>query len=296
MKLYNTVAFSFGPMKEAALYFDFIIPFNSYADYLSKAADLPPILPPEEIAPKMIPDNLRAKPNFAEMFLCVDIAFGLLLQKKLIENFGLPARIEGIGKGEYAKIELTAGKLFYEFMKEFSLENAPIVFPNISIPNSDSESDDIAVTISSLHLIDVSKTTWEQIAEFRQDKEAKKKLRHLRLFAFENYAGKSRAYIEDDLYSKISEYNEQVRRWGFETKYSVITTLLNSKTLASAFGGSLISTLFDSPITAVASAAFGLAVEIGKISFEISHKRFELRNVLKDNPVSYINDAKTKLE
>ena len=94
---------------------------------------------------------------------------------------------------------------------------------------------------------------------------------------------------------KISDYDEAVRKWGFETKYAAFTMLLSSKTLAGALTGSLISTLFGAPVPALASAAVGMGLEIGRIVLEVSKQRFALRSLMAESPVCYISQARSKL-
>jgi hypothetical protein len=165
--------------------------------------------------------------------------------------------------------------------------------PTISI--DDPSGEEVAVTLATLDLVDTTCASWEQITEFRRDPVSRTKLRRLRVFAADSYAGKSRAYVEDDLLRRLDDYDETVRRWGFETRHAVLTTLLNSKSLLAVAGVSLLSVLFGAPTLAGAGALAGAAVEIGRVSVEVSRRRFALRSALRDNPVSYIADAKERL-
>ena len=72
--------------------------------------------------------------------------------------------------------------------------------------------------------------------------------------------------------------------------------LLNSKMLAGALGGSLVSTLFGAPAVAVATAVGGVSLEIGRIALEVGRQQFALRKLMTENPVSYISHARSILE
>jgi hypothetical protein len=181
--------------------------------------------------------------------------------------------------------------LFYQFLNDFHLKSLPVVCAGATMTNDDRDGADIAITITSLELVDAARCSWEQILEFRRDTEARDKLRRLRLFACDNYSGKTKDYIGDDILKRIADYQETVRRWGFETKYSALSMLLTSKLLAGSLTGSLVSVLFDAPVAAIASAAGGAGLEIGRIALELSKRKFALRTMLADNPVSYISYA-----
>ena len=86
-----------------------------------------------------------------------------------------------------------------------------------------------------------------------------------------------------------------MRKWGFDTKYAAFTMLLNSKTLAGALTGSLVSTLLGAPLTALGSAFVGVSLEIGHIVLEVKKQRFVLRSLMAENPVCYISEARSKL-
>lgn len=293
---YRNTAISFGCTKEAALYFDYVFPVLLNLEMIWNSEGLEEI--PESFTDGLFPDEIRNDNNFSDKLCTVNNKILCLVLKIGFEELGLPSTIkswiEGIEK-DYHLIEESAAYAYNEFLEEFGITDAPLIVGGSTIEDSSDLNTDVAVAIGTLRLIDSSQASWQQVAEFRNDPEARGKLRNLRLFAAENYAGKSKAYIEDDLLRRIDDYEEQVRRWGFETKQSVLTMMLTSKFLAGALGGSLISTLFGAPTTAVASAVGGALIEIGRVSLEVSRRRFLLRNALRDNPISYIVDAKTKL-
>ena len=155
---------------------------------------------------------------------------------------------------------------------------------------------DLTALLSGIFLIDIEKVTWEHLLEFRRDRQAKSKLRNLRLFMQENYKDKPRSFIEDDLHKRIEEYDEVSREWGFETRAAVINMILTSKTLAGAFTGSFVSALIGAPVTAALTATGGLSLEIGRSLLELKRRNHALQVSLASNPLSYIAYAKSELK
>ena len=147
------------------------------------------------------------------------------------------------------------------------------------------------VRLSQLSLIDPSKTKWEHIFEFRKDVDSVKKLQKLKLFFYENYSGKDKSYIQDDLLNRLEKYQDTVKDWGFETITSTLTLLSTS---VSTFGSSLIMALTGQPIERVLTT--GICVGIANISLHIAKEKHNLAKIRRDNPLAYIIEAKNKLE
>src|SRR5439155_18622697 len=114
---------------------------------------------------------------------------------------------------------------------------------------------------SGLPLVDTSRATWDQVMELRADPEARRQLRRLRLFFLENYTGKPKAFIEDDLLRRIDDYESTRRKHGFEAVLSSMSVLLEANSLQAAAVAGLTSALFGGPLAGI---SVGAAVELGK--------------------------------
>ncbi|HEY2390188.1 MAG TPA: hypothetical protein VGK22_03365 [Candidatus Angelobacter sp.] len=181
-------------------------------------------------------------------------------------------------------------------LKKFPISDLPAVVPPSLVSFIPPEnSADIVVTLASLKLVDTNQTSLQQIYEFRRDEDAAQKLRRIRLFAYDNYRDKPRTFIEDDLLARISDYEHTVKKWGFETKASMLTTLLDSKLIAGGIVGSFLSSYLDSPLLTAAATLGTTGITIGKIAVELGRQRFAHKEMLADNPVSYIAYANEKL-
>jgi hypothetical protein len=100
-----------------------------------------------------------------------------------------------------------------------------VIYPDaVVIEDKKRKEEDVTLVISSLKLIDVNKCEWDQLFEFRKDPGAMDKLRRLRLFAYENFTGKSRDFIEDKLLVSLRDYEIAVKEWGFTTSSAAINT------------------------------------------------------------------------
>ncbi|PYT97872.1 MAG: hypothetical protein DMG38_18105 [Acidobacteria bacterium] len=117
----------------------------------------------------------------------------------------------------------------------------------------------------------------------------------LRLFALENYSGQPKSFIEDDLSVRLSDFQEAVRKWGFETKYAAFTTILSSKILARALTGTLVSALLDAPLAAAASALVGVSSFRGR-SYHNGSEKTAIRTSQFDGRKSRLLHLGSKVE
>ena len=173
-------------------------------------------------------------------------------------------------------------------------ESAPILSTK-SASKLDSQEPSPLFAISNIKIIDTSKVSWRKIFEFRKDDESASKLRRFRLFVAENYKGKSKSFIEDDLHNRIEAYEDTIKKWNFETYNGAAHSILTSKLLAGAGTASMISTLVGAPLPAILSAVGGISVELGKLTLSLSKRKHDLRHQLKQNPIAYLVKASSDL-
>jgi hypothetical protein len=191
---------------------------------------------------------------------------------------------------------------FEIFSKKFDLIGIPIDAPNllhITLTKSEPEP---ALSLTGINLVDVSSVSLDELFAFREDKESLRKMRRFRLFAYENYSGKERAFIEDDIQNRWSLYQEAVRKWGFENKEKSVSFLLESKPMLAAMVGgisSLITAFAGSEGAALAmlgAAGVTTLFEAGKLRLMLSKQHHALRQIGIEHPISYISDVQEALK
>lgn len=291
---YSKTAIAVGSAKEALLYFDKIIPVNLVLDFIGPMSRGERLIFPEYFH-EVIPQNLRDNLQFLHGLADVNPAMHNFMRKYIQTKFHLKPEIVGLSYEEYDSVERIAAEMFFSFVDNFGLKALPLDCGGDFSADEEPDQTESVISLATLDLVDASSCSWEQINEFRRDEEAQDKLRRLRLFAYENYSGKSKDYIEDDILKRIADYDEAVKQWGFETTQGAVNMLLNSKIVGGALTGSLVSTLVGAPTLAVATAVSGSILEIGRIALEVTKQRFALHKLIRENPVSYISYARSKL-
>ncbi|SRR5216684_1878237 len=293
---YNTTALSVISLHDALLYFDYVIPVTGTLEVGWAIA--------------MERRNDPNKYSHEEMLEIIkNLVFGVLpdhlrndtFTSKLNEFYGFTTALfnkqaEEFLAGRPLHFEPDALAPYQQFVDDYRLYE----YPMCTLPQFASEleprADDLSLTIASLQLINTAATPLKQLLEFRRDPEAKLKLRRFRLFAYENYVGKSPTFVEDDIQSRLAEYNTVVKKWGFETTAATFTALVDSDLIKGGIAGSFLSSYLHQPTLAAASALLATGVTIGKIAIEVGKRRFALRELASGSPVSYVSYAKEKLE
>lgn len=297
---------AFGAVKTAALYFDTVVPLPGLG--LSELSPLPDGSLETAMMRAGSPEAREA--HEAEESLFPVEKFGTPgdrrpayheLQRAGNEFHMAVARAVAVRRLADAGLEheLPGGALtvdgalrrLLEICSGVGLSGCPIVTPGSwSSSESSGAPIDGMIAISSLQLVDAPRVGWDEIMAVRSDPDAWTRLRRLRAFAQANYAGKPRAFVEDDLLSRIDDYERTVREWKFETILSSLSVMLSGQAMASATATGLATALFGAPgLGAIASAA---AVEVGHVLVAAGRARLDHRRLRESHPVAYLVEAR----
>lgn len=185
----------------------------------------------------------------------------------------------------------TVRAAFCEFAQKLGVDSFSVLLPSDDGGSSFSQAYS-SLAATNVPLVDTSTTTWDQIMEFRRDPDSQMQLRRLRLFFTENYLGRSRAFIEDDLLRRIDDYERARKKHGFEAVLSSLSVLLDANTLQAAAVAGLTSALFGGMAI---GATTGAAVELGKVLIELGKKQADIRNLAEGHELGYVIRAREKL-
>jgi hypothetical protein len=299
---YATTAIAIGDLRNASLYFDQVLPIMVHLE-LIQARDVigRSDSTMEEIwadikRSGILPERLLTRDGFVLAWAEVEAAMFDHFRKYHIQKYHLAPHIDDMTQEEYASIEDVAVSTYFGLLSDYGLDDYPLACGGTaSMLETDNAAPSPVLTLANLGVIDASNASWEQIAEFRRDAEARRRLRRFRLFAYDTYIGKSAAYIEDDLLTKLADYEETTKQWGFETVQGAMKTVLSSRLSATAAGGAIMSALFGHSPEALVVAATAGVLQLGHVSLELTQRRFALQKLTRDNPVSYIAYSRKKL-
>jgi hypothetical protein len=320
MSRYFKSVISTSNTKQAAIYFPYVVPLST-----SHEASAPGVRRDGEQDCVNVDDTeFLLPPEFKDNRKFIGLLWSLNLSiaaNSIYEDSLVDARVKPIWdrleKNAPLRCRLIGDELvnalqrfFLDYKLDGELVDAPLFSTDQALPD---ESSDVSLVLAEGKLIDLDKTNWDHVLEFRQDKEAQEKLRRFRLFAFENYADKDRAFIEDDVAKRLDDHHAVLKSWGFETRAGLLTSTLNSKSAQAALGGSLLAAAAGFPASAGAlsgvatiaaggiaalggAAAIGGAIlEVGNISLQLLKRNASRQDAIRNNPISFFDYAREKL-
>jgi len=181
-------------------------------------------------------------------------------------------------------------QVFHKYAQSLGYDDFSVVLPaNKELSGSQS---DPSITLSRLNLIDATQADWRQIIEVRKDVQSHRKLARLRLFIHNNYSGCSFSYIEDDLSRRLEEYEQVSKKFGLKTMLASLSMLLDAKALQTSAGAGLIAGLFGGPLVGLSTTA---AIEIGKIAINVAEKHHELKDWKAGHDLAYVFETQKRL-
>ncbi len=314
MTAMDRVAFTFGDTKQAALYFDHVIPLFLMIEIISEhgievfrnasgSSEIPwgeYVLLRDRFL-RFAPSSLLSSKS-TELWAELNVT----ILSSLSSLAAVSPELRDTPLGQLSRMAPAAPEVLRRlntlsrdmgvFARHLGIRKPMFAGDGVLFTQTNEGACDVLVKISGLNLVDTDSATLEQIEDFRKDKGAQRKLRRLRLFALENYEGRSASFIEDDLLQRIDEYEAEARRWSFKLKAAAAGMVFKSKFLAGGAGCSLVSALLGEPILSVVSVAVSAIAEFGNVAVELSRMKFAANEALGDNPVSYIVDAHKSLE
>jgi hypothetical protein len=148
--------------------------------------------------------------------------------------------------------------------------------------------------LSNLGVVDEQRTTWEQIREFRRDKQATAKYRALVHWLDDTMIGKPISFIEDEINRRIDDYQWSIKKYGMETVVGTLAAIADSKSLFGAAATYVtLATLGNDLVAAVA----GVGILVAKASTHVARAALNLEDIkrTKNPEVAYVHQALKQL-
>ena len=253
----------------------------------------------------LYPPHLRQNPLFKHV---VNIFDGLLFAymiRSIHGEEGFRDYLESLAKvvnqplgqnPDLLRPTIEALRRFYGVMvRDFQLSNIPVDCSSFILGSGNVTAPVNTLHIPHVRVIDTNKISLKQILALREDETIMRQMRRFRLFAYEQYKGRDKAFIEDDIQKRLDDYSEAVKSSGFETTVKTLSFLFDSKLLFGACATSAVSLLLSNPQLAIGAFTAGAVVELGKLSLVFAKEKHALAEICRENPISYLADAKHQL-
>lgn len=213
------------------------------------------------------------------------------LRKSILDRLGLSDRLDDTKK------RMAIDLISREVAKSFSMKHGMPMIPIYQFAQDrareyhEGDNQVVIACLGNLEIVDEDELTWEQVIEFRADKNSREKYRHFLHWIDKKMVGKSRAFIEDEISIRLEDYERAIKKHGIKTVIGTIEETLDGKYLlgASGIAGSL--TLAGHPTLGVLAA--GLLIG-GKIGVKLMQTKLDFDDVERgpNSEISWVYEAK----
>jgi len=166
---------------------------------------------------------------------------------------------------------------------------------NSDYPNSTVGNNGLVVALTNLNIVEEDSLSWEQVREFRKDKENRKLYRNLLHWMDKDLLGKSQSFIEDELSIKLEKYESALKKHEIKTVLGVISETLDGKYLLGTAGVALTSSILGNPTLGLLVAG---GLTIGKVAVKAAEMFIDLDDAEKgpDSEIAWIYEIKHELK
>ena len=173
------------------------------------------------------------------------------------------------------------GLVLREVARSFSTEHGIPMVPiyDLSVDRKtgycEGERQVVVAMLSNLQIVNEQHLTWEQVIDFRKDKESRQKYKRFLHWLDKDMVGRSEAFMQDEISQKLEDYELSLKKHGIKTVLGMIEELLDGKYIAgaSAVAGSL--TLTGHPTLGILS---GAGLIIGNVSVKLGQTLLDVHD------------------
>ncbi len=278
-----------GSTKQAALFFDHVIPIDGVeglsglglAPRLSGNADIEGA---QRIILELLPPDFGTQDQLAKFASAA--AIGVMNIQVGIGFFNCDEATQK-GKEFFADLDAPSGWNTYPSPLPITI---PAEYASSEVDQSNQPDSRAVLSLSDILIPDVKNISWDAILEFRKDSEARHRLRRLRTFAEQEYAGKSKAYVEDDLSVRLADYEQAMKKWGIKGVLGVLSTCFTLEATLQAGAAHIIAVMSGVP----SEQAFGasLLLPVGRAVIEATTASITRNDAIRNHPLAYVSEVK----
>ncbi len=148
-------------------------------------------------------------------------------------------------------------------------------------------------TLNNIPIMSAANVSWDQIIDFRNDPDASRKYRDLRLWLRTGLGADSVQHATDIIGQKIENYRWAIKKHGFQTSLGALNQLFDWKESGLALAAGGVGGVFGGPVGA--GIASGLVI-VAKIGAFLCERKLASSEILRgpDRAVAILYDAQER--
>lgn len=151
--------------------------------------------------------------------------------------------------------------------------------------------DVVVSSLADLQIVNEESLEWEQVLQFREDEEARKKYGRLIHWLDKELVGRDQAFIEEEIAQKLDDYEWAIRKHGFEWSLGCLSAIVD---LPSVIGGGVsFAALFAAGHPGIGALVAGLTVG-SRLAVNIVKEQLAIADAGRSE-IAYVYELKRKL-
>lgn len=211
-----------------------------------------------------------------------EIAFELPVVTQLMASEALKVIKKSIREGKsYERIAPAVLRVMVSSHAKFGIPVLPLYPTDIEFEN-DYPTGNAIVYQAILNNIPIvsPELEWKQVLDFRQDKDARRKYRSMRVWLSDALASKSLEEATDLIGTKLEDYQWALKKHGLQSAVGTITQVLDSKQLAAIAAAGGVTALMGAPIWGLLAAG---SLVVAKTAIRLAERRIEHEDFKREN-------------
>jgi len=188
---------------------------------------------------------------------------------------------------------LPARMLADAFIRERNL-NATPVYAQAQMRDAEYKAGNYEVIVGILRDVavpDEQVLSWEQVLDFRRDRESRRRYRRFVHWLDREMVGKSTTYIADELAVRLNDYELSLRKHGIATVIGTIESVIDPKFVAAA---SVLTTGLGLGLGGAAGAASAVTLFGAKAACTVARGLLDLHELKrKSSDIAFVHELKT---
>lgn len=146
--------------------------------------------------------------------------------------------------------------------------------------------------LNNLPVVAAQELEWQQILDFRQDTDAVRKYRAMRVWMQEILASKSLSEATDIVGTKLEDYKWALRKHGLRSALGTITEVIESKSIATATAAGGVLALINHPSLALLVTG---SLVVSKVAVSIAERKIESEDLRRgdNSAIAVIHEMQT---
>lgn len=212
---------------------------------------------------------------------------------------GLQDRTKRRNTSNHRNSRLTNLRLLRDEFRNFYKVQVVPIYPssaafNFDYPNSTESNIGLVAALTNLHIVEEDSLSWDQVREFRIDKENRKLYRKLLHWLEKDLLGRPQSFIEDELSIKLENYESALKKHGIKTILGAISETLDGKYMLGAAGVAAAGSILENPTLGLLAAGI---ITLGKVAAKIAEVFIDRDDAEKgpDSEIAWVYEIKHEL-